>query len=345
MDGYAVREADLRALPARLRITASSFAGNAAPGRLGPGECARIFTGGPLPDGADRVVVQEEVRADGEYAWFEQKLSAGRHIRRRGSDFTCAEVLLEAGRRLDPRALVAAAAADPTSLTVWRRPRLAILATGDELVEPGTAAERPGAIPDSVSAALAALAGSSGAIVTSARLLGDDLALLERAAADALGRADLVLVVGGASVGARDFGKAMFDPAGLELCFSKVSIKPGKPLWLGRAAGRIVLGLPGNPTSALVTARLFLVPLVIGLGGGDAAAAVRWKPAELAGPIEACGGRETFYRGRWREGRVEPLPNQDSGAQKALAAAELLLRRRAGAPAGIAGETVEILDF
>ena len=155
----------------------------------------------------------------------------------------------------------------------------------------------------------------------------------------------MIVVTGGASVGERDYAKAMFGPSGLELIFSKVAIKPGKPVWLGRVAGRLVLGLPGNPTSALVTARLFLAPLVAGLGGLDPASALRWRGAALAAPIGGCGDRETFVRARCAAGVVEPLTNQDSGAQKTLAEADLLIRRRAGAPAAEAGETVEIIDF
>ena len=345
MDGYAVRESDLTSLPARLRVAGESFPSNVPPAALAPGECVRIFTGAPVPRGADRVVVQEVVRRDGDIAWFEQSLSPSRHIRARGSDFEAGEVLLEAGHRLDAKALVAAAGSDSPRVGVWRSPQFTLLSTGDELVEPGEASDRPGSIPDSLSYGIVALAESWGGECVGKVRLRDEPLALEKAAADALARSDIVIVTGGASVGERDYAKSMFEPAGLELLFAKVAIKPGKPVWLARASGTIILGLPGNPTSAMVTARLFLAPLIAGLSGRDPGSATSWRSAALACGLEACGDRETFYRARWSGGSVEPIANQESGAQKALASAQLLLRRRAGAPASAAGDQVQILDF
>lgn len=157
--------------------------------------------------------------------------------------------------------------------------------------------------------------------------------------------ADLLVVTGGASVGDKDFAKAMFEDQGLELLFSKVAIKPGKPVWFGRARGKLVLGLPGNPTSALVTARLLLAPLVAGLSGLDPQLALRWRKSSLLLPLPPGGDRETFIRARSFPDGTEPLVNQDSSAQKALVEADLLLRRRAGASAVAAGELVPVLDF
>lgn len=344
MDGYAVREADLAQFPARLRVIGESFAGNAAEQAIAAGECIRIFTGAPLPSGADRVIIQEVVERDGDVAIFTGPLSAGRHVRARASDFAAGDVLLSAGRVLDPRALVAAAAADEGIVNVHRRPRVTILGTGDELVEPGKAASRPGTIPESVSFGVAALAKAWGGEVVGKQRLRDDPDALAAAAGEALDASDLVIVTGGASVGERDYAKSMFGD-GLELIFAKVAIKPGKPVWLGRAKGKLVLGLPGNPTSALVTARLLLAPLIAGLAGRDPRAALRWREGALAAPIGPCGDRESFVRGRWVGDRVEPLSNQDSGAQRALAEADLLIRRRAGAEAGEAGATVDVIDF
>ena len=338
MDGYAVRDADL---PGRLPVAGTAWPGMATVA-LAAGTCLRIFTGGPVPDGADRVVIQEEVIREGDEAIFGES-AGGRHIRRRGADFPKGAVLLHAGRRLDPRALVAAAGADLGELEVWRKPRLAIFGTGDELTEPGTARDRPGSIPESLLAGVAALAEEAGGMIVMARRLKDNLPELTQMAGWALERADLVVVTGGASVGERDFAKAMFEPHGLELIFSKVAIKPGKPVWLGRAGGRLVMGLPGNPSSAMVTARLLLAPLIEGLAGS--AASLRWRRAPLAAPLDACGDRETFVRASWQGEAVLPAGYQDSGAQKTLADAELLIRRRAGAPAAEPGETVEIIDF
>jgi molybdopterin molybdotransferase len=345
MDGYAVRDGDLVALPARLKIVGESFPSRGCDRPLGAGECVRIFTGAPVPDGADRVVIQEQVRREGDIAIVGGPAGGMRHIRRRGSDFEAGDVLLAPGRAMDARALVAAAGADLGEVAVWRRPRVFILATGDELVEPGRAAAMPGAIPESISLGVAALAGDWGAEIVGRRRLRDELAPMAEGASEALAAADLLVVTGGASVGERDFAKAMFDPAGLELVFTKVAIKPGKPVWLGRAQGRLVIGLPGNPTSALVTARLLLAPLMAGLTGREPAEALRWGKAPLAANVEACGDRETFIRARRIDGAADPLSNQDSSAQRTLAAADLLIRRRAGAPAAVAGEMVEILDL
>jgi molybdopterin molybdotransferase len=338
MDGYAVRDADL---PGRLGVAGESFPGGGA-GALGPGQCIRIFTGGPVPEGADRVVIQEDVTRDGDVATFGEPGKA-RHIRRRAGDFARGDVLLTAGMPVGARALVAAAGADLGALDVWRRPRLVILGTGDELAEPGPARDRPGAIPESLSLGVAALAEDMGAEIVERLRLCDDLPLMEKAATEALAVADLVVVTGGASVGEKDFARAMFAPSGLELIFSKVAIKPGKPVWLGRVGDRLVMGLPGNPTSAMVTARLLLAPLLAGLGGRRPE--LHWRRATLAGAVGPCGERETFVRAAWDGDSVRPFSNQDSGAQKTLADADLLIRRRAGAPAVEAGETVEIIDF
>jgi molybdopterin molybdotransferase len=338
MDGYAVREADL---PGRLPVAGTAWPGSPTE-TLAPGTCVRIFTGGPVPEGADRIVIQEEVIRRGDEAIFARPDGA-RHIRRRGADFAKGTLLLAAGRRLGPRELVAAAGADRATLDVWRPPLVAILGTGDELAAPGTAQRRSGAIPESLSTGIAALVREQGGKVGGARRLPDELPLLERAAAEALAAADLVVVTGGASVGERDFAKAMFAPAGLELIFAKVAIKPGKPVWLGRAGGALVMGLPGNPSSAMVTARLLLAPLVAGLCGREPA--LSWRQAALASPLGPCGDRETFVRASWDGEAVRPANYQDSGAQKTLADADLLIRRRIGAPAAEAGEMVEIIDF
>lgn len=344
MDGYAVRDADLALPPVRLPVTEAIFAGRADPAPLPPGACARIFTGAPVPEGADRVVVQEQVVAEDGCAVFVTALGSARHIRARGSDFRAGDTLLAAGTRLTPRALVAAASADEAAVTVVRRPRVLVLGTGDELAEPGAARDTPGAVPESVSFGVMALALQWGAGVVGRRRLADDPALLEAAAAEALTLADVVVVTGGASVGERDHARAMFAPAGLEPVFSKVAIKPGKPVWIGRAGGRLVFGLPGNPTSAMVTARLFLAPLLAGLGGRDPCEALAWTPAETAADLPPAGDRETFLRGqRLDDGRVMPASNQDSGAQKTLSDSDRLIRRKAGESGAGAGERVETL--
>ncbi|HEX8620929.1 MAG TPA: molybdopterin molybdotransferase MoeA [Allosphingosinicella sp.] len=340
MDGYAVREADL---PGPLRLIGESFPGAGFGGAVEPGTCVRIFTGAPVPAGADRVVIQEMAVRTGDEVTVANVQGAARHIRPSGSDFRSGDRLVEAGRRLDPRALVAAAAADSAWVETWRPPAVLVLATGDELAASGEARLRPGAVPDSVSPGLSALVDIWGGLVLGSHRLGDDLPAMERSAGKALDEADLVVVTGGASVGERDFAKAMFEPHGLDLIFSKVAIKPGKPVWFGRAGGRLILGLPGNPTSAMVTARLLLAPLVAGLAGR--AGALEWRRLPLAAPLPACGDRETFHRARLTDAGTAPLADQDSGAQRALAEADLLLRSRPHDPAREAGEEMEALDF
>ncbi len=345
MDGYAVRHADLASVPASLSIVGESFAGAGWNGVVSQGTCARVFTGAPLPPGADRVIMQENVRRDGDIAVIETQPSAERHVRVRASDFAAGDELLEAGRLIDPRAIVAAAAADVADLQVFGRPRLRILATGDELAEPGSARCVADAIPESVSFGIAALAEYWGAAWCGTERLRDDLKTMMPTAAAAVQEADVIVITGGASVGEKDFAKAMFETLGLELIFSKVAIRPGKPVWFGRSGGIPVLGLPGNPTSAMVAARLLLAPLLAGMSGRTIASALEWRMAQLHSNLAKCDARETFHRGCREGSGVRILAYQDSGAQKALAEADLLVRQRAGEPAKTAGETIEVLDF
>lgn len=345
MDGYAVRDADLATIPARLKVTDKTYAGQTAGPAIAAGECRRIFTGAPLPPGADRVVVQEMVVRDGDWAVIEAALGKARHVRAAGSDFRAGDVLVAAGTRLNAQAMIAAAAADQAEVHVQPRPRVVILGTGDELVAPGQARRTPGSIPDSVSLGVAALVRQYGGEVIGRERLRDDPTALERAAAQALEHADVVVVTGGASVGEKDFAKAMFTEHGLELIFEKVAIKPGKPVWMGRAKGRLVVGLPGNPTSALVTARLFLAPLITGLAGVDPTVALAWRLELLADELPGAGDRDTFLRGASGSGGVAPLSNQDSGAQAALATADRLILRKAGTPPSLRLTPVQVLDF
>ncbi len=344
MDGYAVSDAATRPGEA-LKVVGESRAGAGFPGTLMAGQAVRIFTGAPMPAGADRCIMQEYASRDGGRVQFSEGYGPGWHVRAAGSDFAAGDLLLDAGTRLTPRAMIAAAAADGASLTVAMRPRVAIIGTGDELAPPGEAHLRADAIPESVTHGVAALIGETGAILV-ARTIGlDDLPALVAAAGAALDLADLVIVTGGASVGERDFAKPMFAAHGLDLIFAKVAIKPGKPVWLGRARGKLVLGLPGNPTSAMVTARLFLMPLLARLQGQSIEEVLRWRNLPLAAPLGAIGGRETFARARWDEAGLTPLGNQDSGAQGALAEADWLIRCPSGQPERAAGDLVSALPF
>jgi molybdopterin molybdotransferase len=344
MDGYAVRDADTKPVPFSLPIVGESFAGSDPSIVLKPGTTCRIFTGAPVPDGADRVIVQENIERDGDAARIVGPYGPGRHIRKAGSDFRKGDTLLPAGHRLDWRSMTTASAADRAEVDVYRAPRLVILATGDELAAPGQAHERAGAIPESVSFGLRAFAQDRGATVLRSLRLADDPALLIPAATTALEDADLVIVIGGASVGEKDFSRLMFGKS-LDYVFPKVAIKPGKPVWLAKVGRRLVLGLPGNPTSALVTARLFLAPLLAGLSGGDPSRALAFRTCPCLDALPQTGDRETFLRARRNETGIILAASQDSSSQMALAFSDVLIRRHAGAPATQPGADITILDF
>ena len=324
MDGYAIRDGDGDVL----RLVGTSAAGSKFHGTIGAGEAVRIFTGAALPDGATRVVMQENVTADGDCITVDDA-SGPPFVRHRASDFATGDIVVAAGSLLTPGALVAAAGTGVSQVHVTRRPRVLTIATGDELRPVGAPLDADH-IPDSLGPGLTALIAAMGAEMLGHQLIGDDLPALEAAAASAVSRYDLVVVTGGASVGARDHAKAMFAPLGLKTLFSKIAIKPGKPVWFGRVGDTLVMGLPGNPVSAMVTARLLLAPLVAGLLGQLRPLQIEWIMLPLAAPIPATDNRETFLRARLIEGALAPLTNQDSGAQRALAEASWLIRCPAG---------------
>ncbi len=346
MDGYAVHDADVQNLPVALPVVAKIYAGQVPEAPLARGTAARIFTGAMVPDCADRVIVQENCEAAHGVVQIIRPHGPARHIRAAGSDFRGGEVLLPTGTSLTPQAVVAAGAADVAEISVFRRARVAVLSSGDELAEAGTAHLRAGAIPESVGPAVAAMAQAAGAEIVHRALLPDDLAIMQVAAGHALELADLVIVTGGASVGEKDFARTAFAPFGLDFLIDKVAIKPGKPAWLARTkGGQLILGLPGNPTSALVTARLFLLPLLFGLMGRGPTVAWHWYWVPLSAPLTATGDRETFVRALRDGGGVRPIANQDSGAQRALALSNTLIRCLAGQGAMDVGAEVQCLDF
>ncbi|WP_293839958.1 molybdopterin molybdotransferase MoeA [Sphingopyxis sp.] len=344
MDGYAVHDGSTKAgMP--ILVLGESRAGAGFSGAVQPGQAIRIFTGAPMPNGADRVIMQEYATREQDTVIFAEGYGPGWHVRAAGSDFSAGDLLLDVGTRLGPRTIVTAAAADQAMLKVSAQPKVAIIGTGDELAPPGEAHLRADAIPESVTYGIAALAQQAGARVV-ARMIGEDsLPALERLAGEMLDQADVVIVTGGASVGERDFAKPMFVSHGLELLFSKVAMKPGKPVWLGEAKGKWVLGLPGNPTSAMVTARQFLRALLAGLQGQSIAQVLQWRTLPLACQLPATGGRETFVRARWDADGLRPLGNQDSGVQLALAQADWLIRSLPNSPALDAGGMVTALEF
>jgi molybdopterin molybdotransferase len=333
MDGYALRAADAAVPGARLPVAFEVFAGRPARRALPPGACCRITTGAPLPAGADAVEQQEEVRRRGGHAVFSRPVPAGRHVRGPGSELPAGAVALAAGAALDPPALGLAAALGHQEVTVLRRPVVAILPTGDELVPPGRPL-RPGQIRESNSTALAAAVREAGGEPRVLPPAADTPAALARALRRARG-ADLILTVGGVSVGPRDGVRAALRRAGARLSFWRVALRPGKPFTFGLWGNAAVFGLPGNPASALVGLELFVRPALrarAGLSGdGRPRLAVR-----LAAAVEKPAALTVLLRVRlepvvtpgfpW----AVPLRSQRSGDHAALAAADALAVLPAG---------------
>ena len=344
MDGWAVRRQDALDAEAVLRIVGESAAGAGFPGVLGPGEAVRIFTGAPVPEGADLVCIQEEAERDGETVRLGPLAEAKTNLRPRGGDFRAGQVLLEAGTRLNAARLSLAAAAGAAQALVAPRPRVAILATGEELAPAGSA-PGPWQIFDSNSPGQSALAAGWGAQVQRLASTGDDLEAIVRAVREV--EADLIVTIGGASVGDHDLVKPAMERLGLRQAVGTVAVRPGKPTWFGTLGdGRRVLGLPGNPASAFVCAELFLRPLLAAWQGADPD--LPMIAARLAEPLAATGPREHWMRAVLSvddEGALiaRCFPDQDSSLVGVFARADALVRRRAGAPAAAAGERVEVL--
>ncbi len=345
MDGYALASTGLAA-GAVLRVVGEAPAGHPWPGRLGPGEAVRLFTGSVMPDGADSVMLQEDAERHGDSVRLTEAPAAGRHIRRAAQDFARDDVLIEAGRRLHARAIGLAAAGNHPWLRVHRRPRIAVLATGDEVALPGEPIP-DGGIVSSNGHALAALARAAGAEPMLLPVAADDRDALI-AAAEAARGADLLVTTGGASVGDHDLVRDVLRGHGMTLDFWKVAMRPGKPLLHGHLAGLPVLGLPGNPVSALVTAILFLRPAIDRLAG-EADAALPLIDAALAAPLPANDQRADYIRARfaWRDGswHATPFGRQDSAMLRTLADADGLVLRPPHAPPAAVGTRVSALRF
>ena len=348
MDGYAVRAADIARLPATLAVIGTAAAGHPFSGRIGAGEAVRIFTGAPLPDGADAIVIQENADGDGRRMVVREGGVEPESIRPRGMDFREGEVLLAAGRRLGPRELCLAAAMGYGTLPVRRQPRVAILSTGDELVPPG-ARPGPGQIVASNHLSVAAQAEAAGAEVSQLGIARDTRDDLARRIDEAAG-ADVLVTIGGASVGEHDLVGPVLKDRGMALAFWKIAMRPGKPLMFGRLGGARVLGLPGNPAASFVCARLFLVPLVWRLLGRPVEASLAIVEARLGAAVELNGLRQHYMRAVSRPGtdgvvQVVPLPFQHSSLIAPLAQADCLLIRSPHAPPAAAGAHVSILPI
>ncbi len=341
MDGYAVRSEER---PGPWRITGESSAGGLLPPMLEAGQACRIFTGAPVPPGADAVLVQEDALVENGllYASQEARLNPGRFVRRAAADFAAGDTLLPAGSAIGAAQVALAVLAGHATLLVRRRPKVALLSTGNELVSPGTPTHA-GELPSSNAPMLAAKLASLPCDVIDLGIVRDDL----NATVDALkraGGADIVVTTGGASVGDHDLVKPAVEKAGGRLDFWKVKMRPGKPLMAGRIDDAVFLGLPGNPVSAFVTATLFLLPLVRHLSGA-AQALPPIRQAMLASAVEPIGDRDAYLRARHVEGQVIPMSEQESSASFSLAQADCLIVRPAGSAPLEAGDAVTIIPF
>ncbi|WP_260928401.1 molybdopterin molybdotransferase MoeA [Novosphingobium sp. 9] len=346
MDGYAVRSGDLSGNATRLTLQGESFAGSAIPLPLLSGTAVAVSTGAPMPMGADRVVMREFVRVEGSEVVV-PSAPGKTHVRVRGSDFTCGQVLLQPGTRIDARTMLVAAAADQERVTVWRRPRIHVLCNGDELARPGDAYLRDDAVPDSLSEALLLMARQWGSKPCGISCVPDNADALRLASEKALPEADVLVIAGGASQGRRDHARTALLPLGLDLLFAGVAMKPAKPLWYGRIGTVHVLGLPGNPTAALTAARLFLAPLVSALAGAGYDRALRWSSLRSLESAAPGGDRDQFLCGHWDEAEAGAriIARQEASAQMMLATADLLVERRAGAPLAPQGAMLRCLPF
>lgn len=346
MDGYAVAFSDIAGGQTVFSVIGESPAGGAFDRAVESGEAVRIFTGGVVPDGADHVVIQEDVSRDGDTITLTDKQDGPRHIRKAGQDFSTGDTLLAVGHKVGLNDLGLIANGNHPSVEVIRRPRLAFIASGDELVAPGQAMSDT-QIPNSNSVALAALVESCGAQTVAMELVKDDKTAFTDAI-NTLPPVDIIVPIGGASVGDYDYAKQVFYALGYAPVFEKIAVKPGKPCWFAKGAQALVLGLPGNPGSAMVTAILFLKPLIDRLLGLPASQA--WISGRMAHELAANGPRESYLRGTFHIDadsvvQVSTMAQQDSGMTSTFAAASCLVRRPPNAPALAQGETVQLLSI
>jgi len=340
MDGYALRFADL---PGPLRLIGESAAGRPFAGTIQPGEATRIFTGAIMPAGADTVLVQEDTEDRGGMIHLTGPgpARAGAHIRPRGLDFAEGDPLIAAGERLTPARIALSALAGHGTLSVHRPLRIAVAATGDELVPPG-APVADGRLPESNGAMVAAMLAAWPVQVVQLGILPDRLDSLTAAFAGV--EADILVTSGGASVGDHDLVRPALEAAGAAIDFWRVAVRPGRPMMAGRLGSAVVLGLPGNPVSAFVTATLFLHPLIAALSGASDPLP-RTRRVPLGAALPANDSRADYLRAELRGGQAFALPMQDSSMVRALARATCLIVRPPHAPAAEIGDSAEILDL
>ena len=342
MDGYAVRFSDVGKAGAQLTVIGEAPAGSPFRGAVGQGEAVRIFTGGAVPEGADHIVIQENASREGDILTTTTTNETRRHIRKAGIDFTKGETLITAGTQLSPAHIALAAAANHDTLPIYKRPLIALIANGDELKEPGSPVQE-GDVISSNAAGLGALIQSWGGEVMDMGIAKDSVAAIT-ALIEAASAADIIVPIGGASVGDYDYMRTAFKEAGLELVFEKIAVRPGKPTWFGKLGEQRVLGLPGNPASATVCAHLFLKILM------NRADNIVTTKAKLTQALSANGPRETFARGRTEVSddgiaKVTPFPRQDSSLMTPFAKANVLLRLPPNTGPWDEGDVIDVVSL
>lgn len=342
MDGYAVRFSDVGKAGAQLTVIGEAPAGSPFRGAVGQGEAVRIFTGGAVPEGADHIVIQENASRQGDILTTTTTNETRRHIRKAGIDFTKGETLITAGTQLSPAHIALAAAANHDTLPIYKRPVIALIANGDELKEPGSPVQE-GDVIGSNAAGLGALIQSWGGEVMDMGIAKDSVAAIT-ALIEAASAADIIVPIGGASVGDYDYMRTAFKEAGLELVFEKIAVRPGKPTWFGKLGEQRVLGLPGNPASATVCAHLFLKILM------NRADNIVTTKAKLTQALSANGPRETFARGRKEVSddgiaKVTPFPRQDSSLMTPFAKANVLLRLPPNTGPWDEGDVIDVVSL
>jgi molybdopterin molybdotransferase len=345
MDGYAVRAGDTAAVPCTLAVVGEAPAGGAYDGEVGSGQAVRIFTGGPVPEGADAIVIQEDTTRDGDQVTITEAATEGRFIRPAGLDFRDGDVGLDAGRVLTARDIALAAAMNVPWLRVRRRPKIAVLATGDELVMPGEPIG-PNQIVSSNNVGLCALIRASGADALDLGIAADNAESLRTLAAGAR-TADLLVTVGGASVGDHDLIQSVLGETGLEVDFWRIAMRPGKPLIFGHLGDVPMLGLPGNPVSALVCGLIYLRPAIAALLGAEDPGA-KLSRVILGSDLGQNDRRQDYLRARLTTGDdgqpvATPFGKQDSSMLSRLAHADCLILRPPHAPAVSAGDAVDAI--
>ena len=342
MDGYAVRFSDVGKAGVQLTVIGEAPAGSPFGGAVGQGEAVRIFTGGAVPEGADHIVIQENASREGDILTTTTTNETRRHIRKAGIDFTKGETLITAGTQLSPAHIALAAAANHDTLPIYKRPVIALIANGDELKEPGSPVQE-GDVISSNAAGLGALIQSWGGEVMDMGIAKDSVAAIT-ALIEAASAADIIVPIGGASVGDYDYMRTAFKEAGLELVFEKIAVRPGKPTWFGKLGEQRVLGLPGNPASATVCAHLFLKILM------NRADNIVTTKAKLTQALSANGPRETFARGRTEVSddgiaKVTPFPRQDSSLMTPFAKANVLLRLPPNTGPWDEGDVIDVVSL